>query len=173
MRNLALILLVLLSACKPYEDPQPIDDPRLNNPYCNDPAAVNYNWNFPGVPDNSVCFYPSEVFEGNYVWYDTVLDNNLLPISWDSTNITLTKVDTTSLQLTGKCGYTLNLTAGRFLAITIDSIIGNGQEFCRMGDTIVGSGLKSGVVDTTTFTLNYEILSDTGNSTHKAFFLKQ
>lgn len=172
MRNLTLFILLFVAACKPYKDPDPITDPRLTNPYCNDPSAVNYNWDFPGVPDNSVCFYPSDVFAGQYIWRDTVLDNNLLPISFDSTLVTITKTDTTRLAITGKCN-TLNLTATRFLSITIDSVIGNGQQFCRMGDTIVGNGIKSSVADTTSFTINYVIYSDTGNSTHKAYFLKQ
>lgn len=173
MRNIVLFILLFAAACKPYQDPEPIDDPRLSRLYCNDPSAVNYNWDFPGIPDNSVCFYPSDVFEGNYLWHDTVLDLNLLPVSFDSTLVSIAKIDTTRLELTGKCGYTLNLTANRYLNIVLDSLIGNGQEFCRLGDTIVGKGLKNSVSDSTTFTMNYTIFSDTGNSVHKALFIKQ
>jgi len=169
-----IILLLFAVSCRPYQDPAPISDPRLQDSrYCNDPAAINYNWNFPGIPDNSICFYPADVFAGNYLWRDTVLNDNLTARSFDSTYVTLQKIDTVGLKLSGKCGYEINITADRFLTLIIDSIAGNGQLFCRNTDTIIGTGIKSSITDTTTFTLNYTIHSDTGISNHKALFIKQ
>lgn len=174
MRNYALFILLLFAACKPYKDPDPITDPRLeNSSYCNDPSAVNYNWGFPGIPDNTLCIFPSDVFEGNYIWYDTILDVNRTVMGYDSVFATVSKIDTTSISITGRCGYNLKLTANKFLTIIIDSIDGNGQIFCQPNDTIIGSGIKTGFSDTTTFRLNYTIVSDTGSSTHESIFIKQ
>ena len=173
MRKYLLFILLLAAACKPYKDPDPITDPRLVTPYCNDPAAINFNWDFPGVPDNSVCFYPSDVFEGNYIWRDSVINEDFVVLSYDSTFVTLTKIDTTSLSLTGKCGADIRLSATKFLNIIIDSIDGDGQKFCNATDTIIGSGLKTGFTDSTKFTMSYTIVSDTGKTRHKALFLKQ
>lgn len=173
MQKYLLVILLFALSCKPYKDPDPIKDPRLTNPYCNDPAAINYNWEFPGVPDNTTCIFPSDVFEGNYIWYDSTQDENLNILAFDSTFVNVAKVDTTRLTLSGKCNYNLSLTADRFLNIVIDSLHGDGQQFCQTNDTIIGTGLKIGFADTTSFTMNYIIVSDTGSSFHKAYFLKQ
>lgn len=174
MRNLLFVTFIFIAACKPYQDPDPISDPRLEeSSYCNDPAAINYNWGFPGVPDNTLCIYPSDVFTGNYVWRDTILDGNRNVLGFDSAFVTITKIDTTRVNINGRCGYDLKLTADEFLNIVIDSIDGNGQKFCQANDTIIGSGLKTGFSDTTTFTLNYTIISDTGSSMHESLFIKQ
>ncbi len=174
MRNIILLfLLVATAACSNYTDPDPISDPRLTTPYCNDPSAINFNWDFPGVPDNSVCFYPSEVFAGNYIWHDTLLNDNLTPRSFDSSFVTISQLDTTRVKLVGRCSTDLFLTTNKFLNIVIDSVVNNGQIFCRPTDTIVGQGLKIGFADDTKFTIDYTIFSDTGNSVHKATFIKQ
>ncbi len=174
MRIYFLLAFFLVAACKPYEDPAPITDPRLDNSsYCNDPAAINYNWGFPGVPDNSLCIFPADVFIGNYVWRDTILDENRTVLGYDSALVTITKIDTVRFNINGRCGYDLKLTADKFLGIVIDSIDGRGQKFCQPNDTIIGTGLKTGFSDTTTFTLNYVIISDTGSSIHESIFIKQ
>ena len=174
MRNYLFFIILLVAACKPYKDPDPITDPRLqNSSYCNDPAAINYNWGFPGIPDNSLCIFPTDVFEGNYVWRDSVIDENGDVLAFDSVFATVSKLDTTRLNINGRCGYDLKLTADKFLGIVIDSIDGNGQKFCQASDTIIGTGLKTGFSDTTTFSLNYIIISDTGSSIHKSIFIKQ
>ena len=173
MRNNIFIILLLIAACKPYEDPEPITDPRINNPYCNDPAAINFNWGFPGVPDNSQCFYPADVFEGNYVWQDSTLNDNGAVIAYDSIFSTINKIDSTRFEIIGRCNANVKLTASRFLTFTIDTIVGDGQIFCRATDTIAGSGMKVGVSDTSTFFMNYSVITDTGTTTHKAKFVKQ
>jgi len=173
MRQYIIFLLLFAAACKPYQDPDPITDPRIVNPYCNDPSAINYNWGFPGVPDNSVCTYATDLFAGNYIWRDTVRDGNGDAVSFDSVFATVVKLDSIHLNISGRCGYTLKLTADRFLNLVIDSIDGDGQKFCQPNDTIVGSGLKMNFSDTTNFILNYDIISDTGSSYHESIFIKQ
>lgn len=174
MRNYLLFLILLTAACKPYKDPDPITDPRLeNSSYCNDPAAINYNWGFPGIPDNNLCIFPSDLFEGNYKWYDTIRDETGAVLGFDSVFATVSQIDTTRININGRCGYDLKLTADKFLNIAIDSVQGNGQQFCQLSDTIIGAGSKSGFSDTTSFTLNYIIVSDTGTSIHESIFIKQ
>src|ERR1043165_6289024 len=97
MRYFSLIILSLALvmgfafSCKKWQDPAPKEDPRLTRPYCNDPEAVNYNWDFPGKPDNSVCFYPSDLFAGTYTFWDTVthVEKELL-LSADSLSVSIT-----------------------------------------------------------------------------------
>ncbi len=173
MRQSILFILLFAAACKPYQDPDPITDPRINNPYCNVPSAINYNWGFPGIPDNSTCIYAADLFQGNYIWRDTIRDGNGAAISFDSVFATVTKIDSNRLNISGRCGYDLKLTADRFLNIVIDSLDGNGQKFCSPTDTIIGSGLKISFSDTTNFILNYRIESDSVISTHEAIFIKQ
>jgi len=173
MRNGIFFILLLLAACKPYEDPEPITDPRINNPYCNDPAAINFNWGFPGVPDNSQCFYPADVFVGNYIWQDSTVNDDGIVLTFDSVFATINKIDSTRFEITGRCNADIQLTASRFLTFFIDSVQGDGQIFCRPTDTIIGNGSKIGVSDTTTFFMNYIVLTDTGTTKHKAKFIKQ
>jgi hypothetical protein len=173
MRYYIFFIFLLIGACKPYKDPAPIEDPRISNPYCNDPNAVNYNWGFPGIPDNSTCIYPADIFKGNYIWRDTVVNDLGAAVSYDSVFATVNKLDSTRIEISGRCGYDLKLSANRFLIITIDSLAGNGQQFCQPNDTIMGNGFKVSTSDTNTFRLNYTIVSDTGTSTHESFFIKQ
>src|SRR5438132_180001 len=63
---------LLLAACKKYVDEPGKSDPRLSRKYCNDPEAVNFNRDFPGTADNSVCFFPSDAFKGTYTFTDSI-----------------------------------------------------------------------------------------------------
>src|SRR5947208_3141374 len=70
---MALGVLFLISAsCKKYTDQPGKSDPRLARKYCNDPSAVNYNRDFPGTEDNSICYYPTDVFKGQYTFTDSI-----------------------------------------------------------------------------------------------------
>ena len=173
MRLYILFILLLAASCKPYTDPDPLTDPRISNPYCNDPTAINYNWGFPGIPDNSTCIYSSDLFVGNYIWRDSTVNSPGAVVAYDSVFATVTKIDSIHFNIAGRCGYDLKLTADKFLNIVIDSIDGNGQKFCKPSDTIVGSGLKLSFSDTTNFILNYTIFSDTGATAHESIFIKQ
>src|ERR1043165_5567011 len=99
MRYFSLIILSLALvmgfafSCKKWQDPAPKEDPRLTRHYCNDPSAVNYNWDFPGKPDNSVCFYPADLFAGTYMFYDTVsASQSDLYLSADSLVLNISKI---------------------------------------------------------------------------------
>src|SRR5579872_3418748 len=78
MRNISFIVIFFLMltegvcSCSKYKDTKATADPRLTNPYCNDTNAVNYNWGFPGKPDSTVCFYPTDVFKGIYTFNDSI-----------------------------------------------------------------------------------------------------
>src|SRR4051812_10618768 len=75
-----LLLLALFMACKKDADPSAPRPGALDTTfYCNDPDAVNYNWGFPGTPDNSKCYYPSDIYAGTYSFTDSVynIDNSL------------------------------------------------------------------------------------------------
>jgi len=174
MQRILLILLLFAASCKPYQDPEPISDDRINNPYCNDPSAINYNWGFPGLPDNSLCVYPTDVFTGNYTYFDTAYDAALNVLATNSYNLQISNVDTTRLLINGFCsGITIKATANRFLDFVIDSIHGNGQVFCDPLDTIIGGGQKSDFYDSLYILFNYQIESDTGLATHKGRAVKQ
>ena len=168
MLRYCLFIVLLATSCKRYEDPAAFTDPRIKELYCNDPSAVNYNWNFPGIPDNSTCIYPSDVFEGLYKYYDTTLDATLNVVSTDSFTLSFVKVDSTKMILNGFCGNNpLSLHANRILRFTIDSLMGEGQIHCNPLDTITGGGFKQAFSDNLHIFLNYEILSDTGRTKHK------
>ena len=69
-----VVMLCLSSflACTKWADTQKPSDPRLTQKYCNDPFAVNYNWGFPGLPDNSTCIFPSDLYVGTYLFHDSI-----------------------------------------------------------------------------------------------------
>jgi len=74
-KNSFFIIIACLSSilgCTKWTDTQNASDPRLTQKYCNDPFAVNYNWGFPGIPDNSTCVFPSDVYVGTYVFHDSI-----------------------------------------------------------------------------------------------------
>jgi hypothetical protein len=171
---LAAMALLLLFSCKKYKDPDPQTDPRIQDLYCNDPSAINYNWNFPGIPDNTTCFYPSDVFAGNYTYYDSTLNDDLDVIAMDTFTISLVKIDTVRMTLSGFCtGAPLSITADQFLRLVLDSIDGDGQQLCLGADTMIGGGKKVTVLDTTNITFSYEIESGNARTTHKGTAIKQ
>jgi len=169
---LLLIILgtVVLLSCKKWQDPAPVDDPRLTNPYCNDPIAVNYNWGFPGKPDNTVCFYPADLFAGTYMFKDTSYQAATdLYLAADSFNIYISKISQTKISIDGMCpsGDKLILTAGATYTATVDTTVGDsttlypGQFFCSMKDTVVGSFTRD-KVDSSLIYIDLYIRNDTG-----------
>lgn len=172
IRLLALILL--FSACKRYKDPAPFTDPRIVNKYCNIPSAINYNWNFPGVPDDSQCIFPAQIYTGTYFYHDSIYNNAGLFLYDDTLFLTFSQLDTTRMHITGFCpGNTLKATASRYFRFTIDTLVGNGQLLCNPSDTISGKGSKFDLSDTTTIRLSYEVATDTGVVYHAGTAIKQ
>ena len=168
---LAIGLLVFFS-CKKYQDPPPTTDPRLTNHYCNDPLAVNYNWGFPGIPDNTKCFYPTDLFAGTYSFVDSVYDATQTYFLFaDSLILTFKALSDTQISVSGFCSGAGNLrmTARSYVA-SMDSIIGDtltparGQQWCRLQDTVSGT-ITDNTIDTTLH-VYLQIISDTGITFH-------
>ena len=169
--------VLYLPSCKKWTDPKGYTDPRLTNPYCNDPNAVNYNWGFPGKPDNSICFYPTDEFKGNWVFIDSIYsmsgatDGNFLYAIIDTLHI-YARSDTT-MTIYGFCsvGDSLKFHArGLSFTATIDTLVGDsltttmGQIFCRLVDTVNGSIFYSRA--DSMLHVNFTVTSDTGLSSH-------
>ena len=175
MRNLVLWLtLMVIISCKKYKDPSPFTDSRINNPYCNEPAALNYNWGFPGIADNSLCIYPSTFFSGNYFYHDTIYDVSGNVLGQDSFMIAITALDTAKVNISGFCGSNiLKATADKYYKLRLDSTFSAGQHVCSTTDTINGEGSKKGFSDTATIKLSYQIHDVSGTSYHAGTAIKQ
>lgn len=159
-------------SCKRYKDPAPFTDPRIVNEYCNIPSAINYNWNFPGIPNDSTCIFPAEIYAGNYFFRDSIFNNAGTFLDQDSFPIVFAQLNDSNMTISGFCpGNLLHATASRFLKFTIDTVIGNGQALCN-ADTIEGGGLKYGLSDSA-IKLVYQVNTDTGIYYHAGTAIKQ
>ncbi|HRO42122.1 MAG TPA: hypothetical protein PL009_04775 [Flavipsychrobacter sp.] len=189
LRNIAvfgLLLFTILFSCKKWSDPAAPQDPRLDdNKYCNDPEAVNYNWNFPGQPDNSVCIFPADLFKGTYLFTDSIYNSQNVFDSARSQNIFTLQVfpiGKRTLRILGFCGLTdsLKFTAERstYRATADTTIFLNdttkvyGQFFCRTQDTLTGFFMKSHT-DTNALKIDLQVISDTGIYFHRGTAVKQ
>lgn len=157
-------------SCKKYTDPVSKVDPRLTQLYCNDPTAVNYNWNFPGTPDSTVCFYPTDVFQGTYELKDSVFfDSSHIFIAANSFFVTFTKHTKTKMAVVGFCpwGDSILLTAGPNYSASLDTVVGDstthalGQVICGSADTISGVVYKDEINDSILY-FSLRVSSDTG-----------
>ncbi len=189
-RNIVVLLLLgilFFAACKKWKDNIPPADPRLTKHYCNDPAGVNYNWDFPGVPDNSVCFYPDQQFAGSYSLTDSVYfsDNSLDTFSITQRHFTIYSLGHTSLALVGFCGGTdtLKLTATKYYSATIDSTKTAadslqwfaGQKFCNVKDTVTGTLVKFKADSLRTMMIDFTVIRDSASGIiyHRGTAIKQ
>jgi hypothetical protein len=161
-----------LTGCK-RADPAPIDL-GLTNPYCNNPTAVNYNWGFPGKPDNSICIFPAQIFVGTYLFKDSVLDNLGIYLPFDSSILTITKTNDSLVKINGQCKNSLQLNAkvNKNYRLILDSIQYNGQVFCNNTDTINGYIQKLNPFDSI-LTYNYNVINATTTIIHKGTLIKQ
>lgn len=177
----ALLLLAAgFSACEKWKDATPPDNPALNKPYCNDPEAVNYNWDFPGRPDSTACIYPSDVFLGTYSYRDSLYR---IDGSFDSAGsqitylLTFHRLDRKRLAVTGWCGGTdsIHLTANRYFKSSADTTasVGTGQLFCRVLDTLSGSVSHKYPGNDSFLLVNFQVVSDTGTIMHRGTAVKQ
>lgn len=188
-RILAIVsLLLIVYSCKKWSDPHPPRDPILDQrKYCNDPDAVNYNWGFPGTADSTVCFYPSDLFQGTWLFTDSVYNSQ---DQFDSAGSLVTYTlhffgyNKKKLALTGFCGPadSLILTAERssFRAyadttiMTSDTTFGYGQFFCRTLDTLTGFFTKD-LTDSlgNRMLIDLRVVSDTGINFHRGTAYRQ
>lgn len=160
-----LFLSLLIFSCQKWED-KPAQDLGLTNKYCNDPVAVNYNHGFPGVPDNSVCVYPAQVFEGTYGFRDSIFfpDNSFR--LGDSIVFTVTSVNKQKLAFNGFCDANqLFFLADRYYKAISDTVIGKSQLMCRSVDTLSGN-LTKNILDST-ISINFTVVSDTDITYHR------
>jgi hypothetical protein len=171
----SLLLIAALAgwvSCTKYKDKK---GPAFTgtNHYCNDPNAANYNWGFPGIPDSTVCIYPTDLFAGKYQFIDSVfLQSNGYFIFVDTFTLTFYKLSLTKLGVTGFCSTadTFYLTAGADFVATVDTLEGDsitnqGQKFCVLGDTVNGTFTKDRIFDSLMY-LSLQVISDTGAITN-------
>jgi len=178
-----IILLVAcffwFNACKKVKDPPPTTgDDRLTNPYCNDPHAVNYNWGFPGKPDNSICIYPVDTFIGTWQFLDSVfaVDSSFSNFQ-TKTLIFSASEDTTSthLAIKGWCNTeTLFAVADKFKHATVDTLAGEfkGQIICNQSDSISGS-FNLNTYKKDTMSIELTIQNNVGTQFHRGWAIKQ
>lgn len=183
---LFLLVPVFLFSCEKWSDPVAPDDPRLyENKYCNDPEAVNYNWNFPGVPDSAVCIFPSDLFNGTYLYTDSIYDSeNVFDAAKSQNTYTLQIIPLgkRTLRVVGFCGLndSLKFTAERssYRATADTTIFINdttkvfGQFFCRTLDTLTGSFMKN-QEDSLSLKIDFLVVSDTGTFYHRGTAIRQ
>ncbi len=170
---------LVFSSCKKYEDPHGVRPDELNNRfYCNIPTAVNYNWGYPGTEDNSLCFYPTDVFTGSYMFYDSVYQDTLFLLA-DSFLVTISRVSDTTMTVSGFCknGGGIVMSADLSYNATVDTVVGDsstfrGQLLCRQLDTVAGF-ISKDKFDTTRLHINFMVASDTGVATHYGSARKQ
>lgn len=185
MNRQILFTVLLLTTCGVAcmkEDPgvaNQYDSSLFNTPYCNDPEAINYNWDFPGTPDNSICFYPTDVFAGTYLFDDTIYNEAYERDTILQYQIVIRAYSNTRFALVGFCGDSIKLTADRFFKATIDSTLNtidqtplNGQIVCRTVDTISGT-INTSFADSTRIRINFNVASDTGLNYHVGTAIQQ
>ena len=172
-RILLVVIVSLLVACSKIEGPSNSQFD-LGKLYCNDPEAVNYNWNFPGTPDNDVCFFPRDVFEGTYLFTDTIFNKEFDIKRVENLTIKIIAKSVKDIGLVGMCSSstdTLRFTADRFYKATADStilqpnsVVLDGQLSCRAIDTLNGyiTNLNKERGSKTKLRINFTIASDTG-----------
>lgn len=176
---LAIVPVVVLFACKKYVDPTAPDIDLGTRKYCNDPRAINYNWGFPGKPDNTECVYPVDSFIGNWSFKDYVLlpsgDTDAIILR----NLTFTSTEDTvltHLAVTGWCGgnQPFYVTANKYGKLTLDTFPGSpqGQFLCVNTDTAIGTLNKSSYVRDT---MKVDITVTNGENIkyHRGLALKQ
>ncbi len=167
-------VLLLAASCEKYEDKPGPDDSRLSRKYCNDPEAVNFNRDFPGTADNSVCFYPSDAYKGRFTWIDSIYSNSTLQ-SQRSLILDFSAVDKEQISVQGLCEGAptmITFSANRQLRAVADTTILKGQALCRPRDTVSGYILQS-LGDSSRLRFYLTVVSDTGTTLHQGTAYRQ
>lgn len=179
----ALIAVVIYS-CSKYEDPPAADGSGLTNKYCNDSRATNYNWGFPGIPDNSVCIYPVDSFLGNWSLTDSMFRPNGENIGVQFKTLTFTGTEDTAkigFSITGWCSNNtpIYLIANKYSYAYIDTLAEgtSGQFFCgATTDTLSGQLNMYNDGDSTLkgrMEINFVVNDASGTVNHKGTAVKQ
>ncbi len=172
-----IILLGAFTSCEKYKDNPGQDDPRLDRPFCNDPEAVNYNWDFPGKPDNSVCFYPTDMLAGSYTLQDSIYssENILDTLGIRTVYFNIHPLSRSHIGVVGLCGPdTLFFLSDRHYNVSADSLFDEGQAFCSPLDTMTGT-MRLTPGDTTFLKLDLTVNGGvlTGVRYHRGTAIKQ
>lgn len=181
-KSIIFILLIagIVYGCtkdEPFDTP---NDEQFQSRYCNDPKAINFNIGFPGVADNSICIYPTQVFNGSFNLRDSVFNGEFqldtvleYIVSFQKGLDSNQQPSNSKLILKGFCpaGDELTLTADRYYkasvdsTMLVDSTLLPGQVFCRTTDTISGT-ISKYADDSNKIRINLIIYSDTGINYH-------
>ncbi|MFT4062714.1 MAG: hypothetical protein QM642_10210 [Edaphocola sp.] len=172
--------VILVVACTKYKDPDASTGIEgLTNYYCNDSRAVNYNWGFPGIANDSVCVYPVDSFVGTWVLADTVtLDgSDTFEVVSRTLTITATEDSTlTHLAIDGWCGssYPFYALANKYSKAVTDTLANGAdvQYLCSTNDTIVGTLNKNTGVGTQ-MKMDFTVNGTSGISYHSGTATKQ
>lgn len=175
-----ILLFASLTACKKSDNAEDVSGDLFDRPYCNDPEAVNYNDGFPGTPDSTTCFFPSDVFIGTYLWKDTIYNAEFERDTIFEYTISVYARNKTDIRLVGFCpsGDSLNFVAGKYYKAQTDSLMLQdstkleGILPCGSADTLVGTITTSGS-DTVKLKFDWLIASDTGINYHIGTAIKQ
>lgn len=179
---MAVVPALVFLACSKYKDPARPDlgDSLGNKVYCNDPRAVNYNWNFPGKLDNTTCVYPIDPFSGNWKFQDyvtlpngdtdAVLTRNLVFTSTEDTVLT-------HIAVTGWCSgnVPLYITANKYGKALVDTFPGSalGQYLCVTTDTLNGNFNKGAYKSPDSMKIDLTVTDASGAKSHKGIAVKQ
>ncbi len=174
---IAIFCIGAFASCKKYKDQPGPDDPRLERPYCNDPEAVNYNWDFPGKPDSTVCYYATDVLAGNYTLQDSIYssENVLDTLGIRTVYFNIYPLSRFHIGVVGLCGPdTLFFLSDRYYNISADSLFESGQPFCSPLDTVTGT-MRLSPGDTTFLQLDLTVYGGalTGTRYHRGTAIKQ
>lgn len=150
---LCVFMLGFIS-CDRYEDKTLQDwDDQDNSYYCNQADAINYNWGFPGLINDSICIFPNEVFEGTWYLTDTIFNDTLgieqIQERWVTIDWVADDTISYKLKMMGFCeeDQPLYFDANRFmLANIVDDLEDtNGQLYCDLTSSISGNIRKDNI----------------------------
>lgn len=176
LRNLFLITLsTLVVACSKPKDKKGGDiSDQLTSHYCNIPTAVNYNWGFPGIEDNSICIFATEYFEGNWMFIDSIVTSDSMTSAIDTVYLQFSAVPNdetrTLLDVKGWCNNneTFRIFTDKYFSAKTDTSFNSlgYQILCNANDTIFGT-IKKDIFDTTKLAIQLTNYSVNGVSYHK------
>lgn len=171
--SLVLLLFLLLASCSKWQDkPGPQVD--LSRKYCNLPDAINYNYDFPGTEDSSVCIFPAQPFAGQYSYSDSLYMGTNPVVNGDTFNFNITQVSRSGMHINAFCGArSLSFTANRYYRATADTTITGyyGQLLCRDQDTLTGSMVYKAA--DSSLQIEFTVVSDTGVVVHRGTAYKK
>ncbi len=145
----------------------------LTNRYCNNPNAVNYNWNFPGIEDNATCFFSYYFYEGDWIFIDTIRRSDSSIVGVETYYLNFEKIipDTSEslMAMSGWCSSaSLIIHVDRFYFARTDSFDNNGgwQKMCSNSDSIFVQ-MRKDIVDTTALDINIQEVKNNETFFHR------